>query len=161
MAGVRPAASLYAVVRSVCAVTAVGLATDVVPEDSIPGGKPVTDVPGESPMPPAMTDEPVFVIVDPARIAKVLVDPRFTVAGAADAAALKALKKIAAPSSELAEAITVSGRARRRVPKKLRGLVDIERRFLKPERTESLDAFRGEFQLPNHLICQVTHTGVG
>lgn len=153
MAGVRPAASLYAVTRSVWACTAVVLATDVVPVDSIPGGKPVMDVPGERPMLPEITEDPVLVMVDPARIAKVLDEPRFTVDVAAEAAELNALKKIAAPSNELAEANATSGRARRCVPKKLRGLVDIERRFLKPESVESLTAFRDGNHLPFHLIC--------
>jgi hypothetical protein len=39
------------------------------PELCTPGGKPVTAVPGESPMSPATTDGPVLVIVLPAKTA--------------------------------------------------------------------------------------------
>jgi hypothetical protein len=42
----------------------------------VPGGNPVTDVPGLSPRSPVMTEAPVFVIVLPARTAKPAAVPR-------------------------------------------------------------------------------------
>jgi hypothetical protein len=60
---VRVAASRYAVVKSLCAVTAVAFAMYCVPV-TIPGGKPVTEVPGLKPKFPVMTVPPVFVIVE-------------------------------------------------------------------------------------------------
>jgi hypothetical protein len=47
----------------------------VVP-DTVPGGKPVIDVPGDNPMSPEITDAPVLVIVDPARTAYGAAEPR-------------------------------------------------------------------------------------
>jgi len=44
----------------------------------VPGGKPVTAEPGLKPKFPLITLEPVFVIVEPARIAKLSAVPRFT-----------------------------------------------------------------------------------
>jgi hypothetical protein len=67
--GVRPAASRYAVVRSDFAAAAGPSVMCFAPELCTPGGKPVTAVPGESPMSPAMTEGPVLVIVLPAKTA--------------------------------------------------------------------------------------------
>ena len=47
--------------------TAAGFEISIVPGAvTDPGGKPVTDEPGESPMLETRTDGPVFVTVDPA-----------------------------------------------------------------------------------------------
>src|SRR3569623_217221 len=66
---VRPAASLYAVVRSDSAVAAVGSPACWVPT-SVPGGKPVTAVLGLTPRSPVTEVGPVFVTVEPASTAK-------------------------------------------------------------------------------------------
>jgi hypothetical protein len=73
--------------RSVIARIAVASLAWIVPSEIVPGGNPVTAVPGDTPTLapalPLMTVDPVFVTVDPAKIAKFAVDPRFTVASAA------------------------------------------------------------------------------
>jgi hypothetical protein len=69
--------------RSFSASSAGPLATLVVPEDCVPGGNPVIEVPGEIPMSPPITVAPVFVIALPASTAKVDAVPRLTVAWAA------------------------------------------------------------------------------
>src|ERR1044071_8892814 len=51
----------------------------------MPGGNPVTDEPGETPMLPLMTVAPVLVMVDPARTAKFCDVPSGTCANAAEA----------------------------------------------------------------------------
>jgi hypothetical protein len=85
VAGVLAAAFRYAVVRSFWAASACGSATSVAPEFWTPGGKPITAVPGDSPISPDMTVEPVLVMVVPASIAKFDAVPRFTAVGAAKA----------------------------------------------------------------------------
>src|SRR5213075_443071 len=75
---VRPAASLYAVVKSSCAWAAAESATCIVP---MTVGDPVTDVPGLSPRSPVTVVAPVLVIVEAPRTANVMVDPRATGAG--------------------------------------------------------------------------------
>ena len=55
----------------------------VAPEVWLPGGNPVREVPGESPMSPLMVVGPVLVMVLPARTAYVDAVPRLTVAVAA------------------------------------------------------------------------------
>src|SRR6185369_12312748 len=77
---VRPAASLYAVVKSSCAWAAAGSPAWIVPL-TVPGGKPVTAVPGLSPRSPLIVVGPVLVTVEAARTANVLADPRTTGAG--------------------------------------------------------------------------------
>jgi hypothetical protein len=67
--GVSPAATRYAAVRSDFAVPAGASSTCFTPELCVPGGNPVIAEPGASPMLPAMTEEPVLVIVPPARTA--------------------------------------------------------------------------------------------
>src|SRR2546426_5964367 len=74
---VRPAASLYAVVKSSCAWAAAESATCLVPL-TVPGGNPVTEVPGLSPRSPVTVLAPVLVTVEPARTAKLAADPRAT-----------------------------------------------------------------------------------
>lgn len=81
--GVRDAASKYAAVRSAWAISAGAFATFVTPELCTPGGKPETEVPGARPMSPAMTDEPVLVIVLPAKTAYADAVARFTLGVAA------------------------------------------------------------------------------
>src|SRR3954447_24043741 len=66
---VRPAASLYAVVRLPCAVAAVGSLTCCVPM-TVPGPKPVTAVPGLTPRSPVIDVGPVLVTVEPASTTK-------------------------------------------------------------------------------------------
>ena len=67
--GVRPAASRYAVDRSVWAARAAASVWWITPELKIPGGKPVMEVPGDRPTSPAITDEPVLVMVEAASTA--------------------------------------------------------------------------------------------
>ena len=99
--GVRDAASMYAAVKSRCAPNAEASAVWVTPDDWIPGGKPVIAVPGERPMSPVITDEPVLVMALPANTAKVEAVPRFTFVvaapalGTAQTKAAKVLKLIA------------------------------------------------------------------
>ena len=83
--GLRPAASLYAVVRSACACAATALAACTVPLITVPGGNPVTAVPGFTPRFPLMMLGPVLVTVWPARTAKLPAVPRPTGAVAATA----------------------------------------------------------------------------
>jgi hypothetical protein len=54
----------------------------MVPLLTVPGGNPVTEVPGDTPTAPTITLEPVFVTAEPARTAKLADVPR----GTADAA---------------------------------------------------------------------------
>src|SRR6185436_16795127 len=72
---VRPAASLYAVVKSSCAWAAAASATCIVP---LTDGDPVTEVPGLNPRSPLTVVAPVLVTVEAARTANVLADPRAT-----------------------------------------------------------------------------------
>ena len=86
VAGVRPAASPYAVVTSAsaCAATASPACWD--PLNTSPGGKLVMAEPGLTPRSPEMSDGPVFVTVVPAKTAKDSAVPNPTVdcAAAAD-----------------------------------------------------------------------------
>jgi len=66
---VRPMASLYALVKSSLACRAMGSAVYNRPRIT-PGGNPVIALPGESPTLPTTLVGPVFVTVEPARIAK-------------------------------------------------------------------------------------------
>ena len=84
VAGVRPAASLYAVVRSVWAVAAVPSATCVVPS-TVPGGNPLTMLPGLNARSMLTTVGPVLVTSCPARTEKSAAVPRSTGACAARA----------------------------------------------------------------------------
>ena len=64
----RPSALRYAVVRLAFAVTAAGFAMFLIPGAvMIPGGKPVTEDPGERPKLSLRMDGPVLVTVEPAR----------------------------------------------------------------------------------------------
>src|ERR1044072_39564 len=75
LVGVRPAASLYAVVRSSCAWAAAASAAWVVPL-TVPGGNPVTAVPGLSPRSPLTGVASVVGTGEAARTANVESDPR-------------------------------------------------------------------------------------
>src|ERR1041384_2713045 len=86
---VRPAASLYAVVKSCCARAAAASAAWIVPL-TVPGGNPVTAVPGLSPRSPLTMVGPVLVTVEAARTANVVADPRAT--GACPAAVAAVVK---------------------------------------------------------------------
>jgi len=83
--GLRPAASLYAVTRSDWAPAATPSAECMVPSVTIPGGNPVTAVPGLTPRSPLIALGPVLVTVLPARTAKLPAVPRPTGAVAAPA----------------------------------------------------------------------------
>src|SRR6185503_4918694 len=87
LVGVRPAASLYATVKSCCAWAAAASATCIVP---LTVGDPVTDVPGLNPRSPLIVVGAMLVTVEAARTANVLADPRATGAGPADARAMAA-----------------------------------------------------------------------
>jgi hypothetical protein len=82
--GLRPAASLYAVVRSDSACNATASAPCMAPF-TMPGGNPVTALPGLTPRSPLMTLGPVLVTVVPARTPKLPAVPRPTGAVAATA----------------------------------------------------------------------------
>jgi hypothetical protein len=73
---VRPAASLYAVVKSASACAATG-STCRVPV-IVPGGNPVTAVPGLTPISPVTAVAPLLVTVEPARTAKFAADSTLT-----------------------------------------------------------------------------------
>jgi hypothetical protein len=70
-----PAAVVEAVTRSDLAWTATASSTCVAPS-TLPGGNPVTELPGASPRSPVITLGPVFVIVLPPRTAKLVSVPR-------------------------------------------------------------------------------------
>jgi hypothetical protein len=98
--GLRPAASLYAVVKSASApfATVPGpVAVYTVPVTA-PGGNPVTAVPGYTPRSPLMMLGPVFVTVVPARTPKLPAVPRPTGAVAATAGCV-AMNKATAPAA--------------------------------------------------------------
>src|SRR5688572_33323589 len=111
LVGVRPAASLYAVVKASCAWAAAALAAWIVPF-TIPGGNPVTAVPGLNPRSPLTVVAPVLVTVEAASTANVLADPRATGAWpAAVAAVVKLQIKLAAsalPARSLAPVVIVA-----------------------------------------------------
>src|SRR5207245_6048936 len=108
---VRPAASLYAVVRWSCGWAAAGSPAWIVPL-TVPGGNPVTAVPGLSPRSPLTVVAPVLVTVEPARTANVLAAPRATGACPAGVAAVVKLQtKFAAsalPARSLAPVVIVA-----------------------------------------------------
>src|SRR5438105_2780591 len=79
----RPAASLYAVVKSSWAVAATESPRCLLPITT-PGPNPTSAVPGLIPRSPETTLAPVLVTVEPARTAKLLADPRGTVPGEAE-----------------------------------------------------------------------------
>jgi len=78
----KPARVVYAVVRSVCACAATASAAWIVPPITVPGGKPVTAVPGLTPTSPWRVLEPVLVTDAPARTAKAAAVPSTDVADA-------------------------------------------------------------------------------
>src|ERR1043166_10021200 len=84
LVGVRPAASLYATVKSCCAWAAAPSAIWIVP---LTVGPPVTEVPGLNPRSPLIVVGGMLVTVEAARTANVLADPRATGAGPADVSA--------------------------------------------------------------------------
>src|SRR5438045_3263725 len=55
------------------------------PPTTVPGGNPVTELPGDTPRLPVMTLGPVFVTVDPPRTAKLCEVPRDICASAGNA----------------------------------------------------------------------------
>src|SRR5438093_4553128 len=108
---VRPAALIYAVVKSSCAWAAARSPAWIVPL-TVPGGNPVTAVPGFSPRSPLTLVAPVLVTVEPARTANVLAAPRATGACPAGVAAVVKLQtKFAAsalPARSRAPVVTVA-----------------------------------------------------
>src|ERR1044071_1997425 len=109
---VRPAASLYAVVKSTWARAEAASAAWIVPL-TVPGGNPVTAVPGLNPRSPLTVVAPVLVTVEAARTANVPADPRATGAWPPEdpAAVLKLqLKSLASalPARSLAPVVTVA-----------------------------------------------------
>ena len=87
----RPAASLYAVVRSDWACKATASAAWMVPL-TMPGGKPGTAVPGMTPRSPLIVVGPVLVTVWPARTPKLSAVPRPTGGCAASAALVRSAR---------------------------------------------------------------------
>src|SRR2546429_684261 len=108
---VGPAGSLYEVVKASCPWAAAGPPAWIVPL-TVPGGNPVTAVPGLSPRSPLTVVAPVLVTVEPARTANVLAAPRATGAcPAGEAAGVKLqLKSVASalPARSLAPVVTVA-----------------------------------------------------
>src|SRR5580704_3287291 len=74
----RPAASMYAAVKSVFAVAGVGSGGVKIVPFTIPGGKPTTALPGLTPRSPLIIVGPTLVTVEPARAAKFAAEPRLT-----------------------------------------------------------------------------------
>ncbi len=74
--GLCPAALLYAVVKSALAIPATASAACTVPLITVPGGNPVTALPGLTPRFPLMMLAPVLVTVVPARTPKLPAVPR-------------------------------------------------------------------------------------
>src|SRR5688572_10761918 len=101
---VRAAASLYAVVKSSCAWAAAGSPAWIVPL-TVPGGNPVTAVPGLSPRSPLTVVAPVLVTVEPARTANVVAAPRATGAWPPGVAAVVKLQPTFAASALLARSL--------------------------------------------------------
>jgi hypothetical protein len=114
VAGPRPAASLYAVVRSVCACNATASAACMTPVPGviIPGGKPVTAVPGLTPTSPEITEGPVLVTVWPANTAKDVAVPNPTAGWAADATPLNISRIVADTTVARAMINRLTGRFR-------------------------------------------------
>src|SRR6266567_1028974 len=108
---VRPAASLYAVVKSSWACAAIGSARWVVPF-TIPGGNPVTAVPGLKPRSPLTVLPPVLVTVEAARTAKLAAVPRAMGAGPVVVGAVVKLQTTllanALPAKSLAPVVIVA-----------------------------------------------------
>jgi hypothetical protein len=114
--GVRPAASRYAAVVSFFACRATALVKSVEPELCTPGGKPVIEVPGLSPMSPEITEEPVLVMAEPATTANEVAVPRSTVGVAASTGCAANAAKVRQPNA-LSERAPMSERRRRAAPK--------------------------------------------
>src|SRR6188508_3291330 len=82
LVAVRPAASLYALVKSCCAWAAAESAIWIAP---LTVGFPVTEVPGLSPRSPLIVVGAMLVTVEAAKTAYDVADPRATGAGPPDA----------------------------------------------------------------------------
>jgi hypothetical protein len=96
---VSPAATTYALVRSLLACTATGSSTNEVP---MTVGEPVTELPGLRPRSPVMTEVPVLVTVVPAKTAKGAAVARFTVVAASAVTPPRATQMVTAPSPRTA-----------------------------------------------------------
>jgi hypothetical protein len=107
----RPAALLYAIVRSAWACAATASAECWVPSLTRPGGNPVIAVPGLTPRSPAMFDGPVLVTVEPASTAKLAAVPSGT--GAVAACAVPANTTISMTDSRATRAANTAPRRRR------------------------------------------------
>jgi hypothetical protein len=131
LTGVRPAASVYAVVRSDWACSATASATCWVPLITSPGGKPVTELPGLTPKSPDMTEAPVFVTVVPANTAKGVAVPKPTGGWAAEAVG------VATNPLEIAKVavITAATYQWRKEPAHLQPIVDLMNFRLPPNPT--------------------------
>src|SRR6185503_14417970 len=95
---VRPAASLYAVVKSAWAWAAAASAAWIAPF-TIPGGNPVTAVPGLNPRSPLTMVPPVLVTVEAPRTAKLAAAPRTRGACALGATCCKAKFRAGVPGT--------------------------------------------------------------
>src|ERR1700722_6426234 len=111
--GLRPAASLYPVGRSDWAPAATPSALCIVPLLTMPGGNPVTAVPGLTPRSPLMLLGPVLVTVVPARTAKLPAVPRPTGAVAA-MAGWEAMNMAMAPAAATVRRASQAEPGRRR-----------------------------------------------
>src|ERR1044071_5207305 len=110
LVGVRPAAALYAVVRTPWAWAAAASAIWIVP---FTVGDPVTEVPGLNPRSPLIVVAPVLVTVEAPRTANVLADPRPTGAWPPDVPAAAVKLQLTAlvnavPARSLAPVVTVA-----------------------------------------------------
>jgi len=95
-----PAALLYAVVKSACAPFATPAPSSMywVPV-TVPGGNPVTEVPGYKPRSPPMVLGPVLVTVVPARTPKLAAVPRSGAVAVAASAGCVAMNRATAPAA--------------------------------------------------------------
>src|SRR5665648_417355 len=105
MKGVRFAASSYAVVRANWA-SAESVTVRWLPWVTVPGGKPVTEVPGLTPRSPEMIELPVLVTVVPASTAKDVAFPNSTDGWAAAWALTATATSSASPATDAVARLT-------------------------------------------------------
>jgi len=115
--GLRPAASLYAITRSLWAWAATASASWNTPLITVPGGNPVTELPGLTPRSPLIVLGPVLDTVEPASTAKLAAVPSPTGAWAARAPGAPANTTATATASTPVTARgAASAEERRRAP---------------------------------------------
>lgn len=106
----RLAASLYAAVAAMRASEATASVWCTVPVACTPGGKPVIDVPGETPRSPEITVGPVLVTVEEARTAKLSATPRSMLCAAPDGVAPAVIRASPAITATMGRSAIAVGR---------------------------------------------------